>query len=482
MKRISTLLLSAALAFGAMGAAEAVELKASGYFDFAFGHVDSETFKDSNAGKGEDTFMAKQRVRTQFNFIASENLQGVVMFEIGDHYWGQSDVHGSNGARLDADGVNMETKRAYMDWTIPNTDTSVRMGIQGLALPTATGFGNPVFNADVAGIVTTTKASEMVDVTAFWLRPFDQASNDNDINDVNGNPLNNAADEMDMFGLVVPVKGDGWKVTPWAMYANIGNASGYYGYILPNAVGASKPITRIGNEGDSTGAWWLGTALNFQIIDNLTFATDIMYGKLNSVDIGGSNLGNNDLEASGWWMDAALNYKIEDFGTAGLFGWYSTGDSKDDGNELGRMPVVGVDGAVSFTSFGFAGSSNAFGTDNIVSSTATGTWGIGVKMADMSFVENLSHTLRFAYYEGTNNKNSSLASSVHAGAFKSDPTYLTTRDSAFEVNFDHKYQIYENLSAHLDLGYVALDMGKRNGVDNAPDDAWKAQVLFRYAF
>ena len=104
-----------------------------------------------------------------------------------------------------------------------------------------------------------------------------------------------------------------------------------------------------------------------------------------------------------------------------------------------------------------------------------------MQLADVSFIEDLSHTLRFAYYEGTNNKNSS-SPLIGNGGFHDDEWYLTTRDSAFEVNFDHKYQIYENLSAHLDLGYVALDMGKRNGVDNAPDDAWKAQVLFRYAF
>ena len=467
MKRISTLLLSAAMAFGAVGAAQAIDLKASGTWDFAFGYAESSFDRD---GSSEDTFKARQRIRPQFNFIASESLQGVLMFEIGTMEWGQGDngPGTTGGARLDADGVNIETKRAYMDWIIPNTDVAVRMGIQGLALPSATGYGNPVFNADVAGIVSTAKISDMVDITGFWIRPFDATSNDRNLS------VNNAADEVDAFGLVVPIKGEGWKVTPWGMYANIGNASGLYEYMSNDSIAGV-------NDSETTGAWWLGTGLEFQIIDNLTFATDVMYGKLNSVDIGQGQ----DLEASGWWLDAALNYQIENFGTAGLFGWYATGDSKDDGYELGRMPVIGTDGGTAFTSFGFPGSAG-IGADTAVSNTATGTWGIGVQLADVSFIEDLSHTLRFAYYEGTNNRNSSspLITTTGNKGFHDDNWYLTTRDSAFEVNFDHKYQIYENLAAYLELGYINLDLGNStaNSSNGAPDDAWKAQVLFQYKF
>lgn len=472
MKRISTLLLSAAMAFGAVGAAQAVDLKAAGVWDFAFGHADASF--DRHA-EGTDTFKARQRIRPQFNFIASETLQGVLMFEIGTMEWGRPNTNTGNpgfgGAALDADGVNIKTKRAYMDWVVPNTDMAVRMGIQGLALPSATGYGNPVFNADVAGIVTSAKINDMVDVTGFWVRPFDQYSTD-------GTGVNqNRADEMDAFGLVIPVKGEGWKVSPWGMYSHIGNASGFYDYMANNYSGTSLVTDRFSK---GANAWWLGTGLEFQIIDNLTFAADAMYGRLHSVDIGATTGG--DLKASGWWADAALKYQIENFGTAGLFGWYATGDGKNDGNKLGRMPVVGTDGGTAFTSFGFPGSAG-IGSDTNVSNTGTGTWGIGVQMADMTFIENLSHTLRFAYYEGTNNRNSS-SPLINTGGFNGDTWYLTTRDSAFEVNFDHKYQIYENLAAYLELGYINLDLKNTtaNNKNNAPDDAWKAQVLFQYKF
>ncbi len=36
--------------------------------------------------------------------------------------------------------------------------------------------------------------------------------------------------------------------------------------------------------------------------------------------------------------------------------------------------------------------------------------------------------------------------------------FLTDEDSAWEVNFDHTYQIYENLTFILEMGYIRLDL------------------------
>ena len=111
MKRISTLLLSAAMLFGAVGAAQAVDIKAKGQFEFAFGWGKNLAGnKGFNSGSAHQDFIARQRVRTQINFIASEALQGVLMFEIGDTDWGRTKSGNqgpSSGGALDADGVNV---------------------------------------------------------------------------------------------------------------------------------------------------------------------------------------------------------------------------------------------------------------------------------------------------------------------------------------------------------------------------------------
>ncbi len=483
MRRISTLVLAGALLLGSFSAAQAADVKIKGAWDFEFGFADNVNYETghSKGSRDNDIFSARQRVRTQVNFIANENLQGVLAFEIGTLTWGQSNgnVGRSSGGALDGDGVNIETKRAYLDWMVPNTDLSIRMGLQGLALPMATGYYNPVFSADVAAIVANYKFSEMVSLTSFWARPFDEYDNDS-----NG-AARHLADEMDMFGLVLPISGNGWNVTPWGMVANIGNASGLYNYIQDaNDKDGKRTLGLTGNE--HAIAWWAGTGFKLDLYDPLTFGIDVIYGDMHKNEVSGPMdhaLSNSEgVGTRGWFIASNLNYKL-DWATPGLFGWWSSGDSANAAHtgQYGRLPTVGTDDGFAPTSFGFPGS-NGIANDSAISLTATGTWGVGAQLADMSFIEDLEHTLRVAFYQGTNHKDA-VANGANNAAWSFESVYMTTEDNAIEVNFDHKYQIYENLAAYLELGYIHLDMSNRVwGSDAYNDNLWKAQVLFQYKF
>ena len=124
------------------GPAHALEVRVKGQWDFAYGWVGNMVFKDSinrsdvysrtRSDRDDDNFQATQRLRTQIDFIASESLRGVLMFEIQTDWGRDGDyrryenndrqyvlVSGTEGGRLDADGVNIRTKRAYIDWLIP---------------------------------------------------------------------------------------------------------------------------------------------------------------------------------------------------------------------------------------------------------------------------------------------------------------------------------------------------------------------------
>ncbi len=479
MKRITTLLLALVMCLGSVATARAVDVKASGTWDFAYSWIENSSFRSSsNGGQNDDVFGAYQRFRTQVNFIASERLQGVLAFEIGTLRWGSADYDGAKGGALDADGVNVETRRAYLDWMIPNTDATVRMGIQGVSLPFATELGcNPVFSADVAGIVVSSPITDMLGVTAFWLRPFDAYGTDpND---------RHYDDETDLFGLTLPVTGEGWSVTPWAMYGNVGATSGFYDYLFFNDGGITNQI-----ENENAAAWWAGVAFKLDVLDPLTFSLDAMYGHLDRANVSGvSGLNfpteSDNMGIKGWFVASALDYKLS-WATPGIFGWYSSGDDADaykDG-KLGRLPVVGTDDGFGPTSFGFPGSMGPVG-DSYVSVSGTGTWGVGARLADISFIENLSHTLRVTYYQGTNNVESAKYMRQNERLnFVCDAFYLSTSDHAWEVNFDHTYQIYENLAAYLELGYIDLSLDKGVWGDDArdTDDAWKAQVGFQYSF
>ena len=289
-------------------------------------------------------------------------------------------------------------------------------------------------------------------------------------------------DEVDMFGLVLPVTGDGWSVTPWGVFANVGNASGLYEYLEGYGFGAGPSVPQIADyeQNDSATAWWAGGAFNLSMFNPLTFGLDVMYGDLGRNEFRDTSGNSFDIETQSWFLDAKLDYKL-DWATPGVFGWWSSGDKADDvrDGKYGRIPVVGVDDGFAPTSFGGPGS--IYGVDTAVSETMVGTWGVGIQLADLSFIPDLSHTLRVAYYRGTNEAD--VARDGRQAGLSGENIYMTDKDSAWEIDFDHTYQIYENLSAYLELGYIRLDMDEDVwGSDSYADNAFRGQVGFQYSF
>ena len=228
MKKLATLLLAAGIVLGGFAGAQAIDFKANGEWIFEFTYTDGLRFARDNRAlgnaprgqrsgntNGADNFEAIQRVRLQLDAVASESLSGQVYIEIGNSTWGRANQGGAMGA----DGIIIEIKRAYLDWIVPNTDLRVRMGIQGLSLPSFT-FGSGVFNSDVAGISTNWKFNDNVALTAFWIRPY----NDNYAGSTVVGSRQHAGymDNTDAFGLVLPLSFDGFKITPWAVLGFIG--------------------------------------------------------------------------------------------------------------------------------------------------------------------------------------------------------------------------------------------------------------------
>ena len=161
MKRFVTLILAAGLVFGAASGAKAVDIKASGYWDFALDWHRSSFDKDNTS----DRFSGIQRLRTQIDIIASESLKGVVFFEIGKTNWGRGDQGGSLGT----DGYTVKVRYSYIDWAVPDTDLKVRMGLQPYLLPNFVA-GSTILDGDGAGVTTSYDFNENVGATLFWLR------------------------------------------------------------------------------------------------------------------------------------------------------------------------------------------------------------------------------------------------------------------------------------------------------------------------
>ena len=508
MKKLMTLALAAGMLFGAATGASAIDFKAKGQwlFGFAAANTDLTTKKNNQKSDQGDDFSAIQRIRMQLDAVASESLSGTLYFEIGNQNWGKN----SQGGALGADGTDViKVKRAYLDWLVPNTDLKFRMGLQGVALPNKAG-GSAVMDTDVAGVTASYTFNENVALTALWARPF----NDNYTQTVGGRTdkydYNNYLDNMDLFSLMLDLKFDGVQATPWVMYGmagrnawdainggqfNDGNPAATMNPYISGfdlATGYYNPSSNLYGS-----MFWAGLPVGITLWDPLNIEFDINYGYVESygrTDVtkhytNWSTTRRAKLQREGWLAKALVEYKM-DWGVPGVFGWYASGDDGNVKNGSERMPSIAPMG--NFTSF--MGDGNLGWWLNDYNTSYAGTWGIGLQIRDMSFMEDLKHTFRVAYWGGTNSpsmvKYMNSAYAWDNGTV--DGPYLTTNDGLLEFNLVNTYQIYENLQLNLELGYVVnmIDQDTwKHTCESATwanqfskQDMWKAQLVFAYSF
>lgn len=481
MKRLFALAVAMVFTFGAFSPAAAVEVRVSGMWEIGIGWAANTNFTKTGQGDHIDPFGAAQQIRPLFEFVASETLRGVLEFQIGPSIWGSNED--GSGAALDADQSDViAVRRSYLDWN-PIENLNLRFGVQGVALPSAT-FGSPILETEVAGIVANYRFNDTVSLTGFWLRPFDNGWSTEDEGA-------NRNDEMDIFGFSLPVKVEGFSITPWAMYARNGNASNYWGY-LADYNGNDYMAERFEENHikGSSNLWWAGAAVELDMFDPVSVKFDGMYGSSTSSGDRGQAP-----EYSGFLLAALVEYNSEAWwGTPGILGWYASGDGSNDlkNENYGRMPILSTDRAgFAPTSYGFAGSMGCM-QDVLLSSSGVGTWGIGVQLDGISFLDAVSHTLRVTYIGGTNDPNM-IKQSRKRGiderlgtqlSMMGDTAYLTRDDYALEFNLVSTWEATENFTLYLETHYInlELDSGTWGSANAKTTDAWKVQLLFEYAF
>lgn len=509
MKRVVVLLLAAGMLCALPVGSSAIDFTAKGRWAYNFNYGQNGNFTSGGKRTGfsstEDEFEAAQQVRLQLDAAASERLSGTVQIELGGYNRGMGQYWGSNasGGALGADGDWVKIKGAYLDWMLPQADLKVRMGIQPIQLPDFIN-NSQVLADDAAGITASYAVTENVGLTAFWVRVL----NDNSTSATNRNP--GYMDNLDAVGLTVPLTFDGLSLTPWGLYAGIGPAinydnvneaqiSRYNSYaagsglragllpLLPPKGGAhaDRRLSEYGN------AVWAGLPGQVTAFEPFRISWDAVYGSV--------QYDNSSLNRSGWLASLLLEYKLE-WSVPGIYGWYTSGDDDDLGNGSERMPSIHPNNPNGFSEFAFHGDP-IMGRDSLLGKSMAGTWGVGARLKDMSFVENLSHTLRVNYIGGTNDPGvlkklhsatgSWMAPNDNAGYAGREGLYLTRNDGLLEVGLSNKYKMYENFTIYSSLYYDALFLDKSdsvwghscmNGENDRTADAWNASVTFVYQF
>ncbi|MDR1857757.1 MAG: outer membrane homotrimeric porin [Desulfovibrio sp.] len=525
MRRLSVLLLAAGLLLGSWSNAHAVDVSAKGEWNVSFDYGQNGKFTSGETtgwGRGgEDEFEAKQRFRTQIDAASSEALSGTLFFEIGSSLWGKATSDGRNysrgGAALGADSTSViKLRRAYIDWMVPYTDLQVRMGIQGMEFPSYT-TGGMVFNDDVAGIATTYTFTDNVGISVLWARPY------NDNNDggyyANTYKAQGYQDNFDVFALLIPLSFDGVKVTPWGAYATIGpywdNNSCWiarnpekeptsYRYTAAGISPVGGPRHKDGtskyardvdmrNSLHANGdAFWAGLTGEVTLFDPFRIAWDFNYGSIQWHDDGSRN-------RSGWLASLLMEYKT-DFVTPGIYGWYGSGDDSNPANGSERMPYISVANTNNgFSDFAANGAPWDHSREGLLTANWNGTWGVGLRFKNISFVEDLKHTLYVNYIGGTNSPAMAKKVFLQNGYASNDatiegkdPLYLTTLDSALEFGLRNQYQIYENLQLYVEGAYIMTMLSKNKKVwgrtnmngkgEDTVNDPWNVNMTLVYSF
>jgi len=457
MKRIALAILAIAFVLGSVAPSFAVEMNARGSWRAAASWYDFSG-ENSDYGNGE-TFRARERARVWFDFIANENLKAVLGLEIGDVTWG------NDAGALGTDGKAIEVKHAYIDFNLPNTNVNIKAGLQPIYIPG--NLGSFILDDDAAALMVSAPINDMVSVAAGWIRSYDLEDTSVGIYDTDEVDDDNSTsgDEVDTLALLVPVNGDGFSVTPYFLYTMIGqNTVGELPMYADALEGVIKDFKNNGNDvtvkvGDDATMWHAGFNAKIDMFDPFVVMTDFAYG---SLALEGTT---NDIDVKGFWFDLAVDYKM-DFMTPELFFLYTSGAGDDD-DEISVFPYISGD--LNFSSFVFDGS--AFGEADLYDDPSSlPMWAIGLKLKDISFVEDLSHTFTIYYAQGTSDKDG-----WYGDTFAED-------DSLIEVNFDSKYQIYDELAAYLELGYYTFDWDDSSAHSGDVEDGYKATLGIKYDF
>ena len=455
--------------------ANAATIKATGSWQ-----IDATWFSQNDLENQtkDNTFSIGQRMRTKFEFIANENLKGVLETQIGTNSWGNGLYQVSAGrtpnttatGSLNAGGGNIILRKGYLDFKWPGTAVNFLVGYQSLSLPSAVGGGSAILDDHVAGAAVVVPVNANIALVAGYARPLD----------------------ANTYGATASRQGTGTQADDAFLFANLSyggiKLSPFFNYAYAGKQVAGNLVNGMAipnlDLNDGARGYWGGVAFTMTTFEPFKVMADFNYGSANANYNGGA--GHIDWKRSGWLFDMAIDYTGLSMMTPELLFAYTSGENSNI-QKSERMPMLSAENYALGSFFMQGGDSLAASYNG--PNTAMGFWALGVSLKDIKLIDKLSHTFNVIYFKGTNSKTwlqNIAAAGLGAGLYGRT---LTEKDSLVEVDLNSKYQIYEELSLALELGYLSTSFDKSlwSGVTGLPTsklskDAYKANVMLNYSF
>ncbi|MEF3697338.1 outer membrane homotrimeric porin [Desulfolutivibrio sp.] len=422
----------------------------------------------------EDTLQIYQRFRIRTDFITSDDLKFRLGFMVTDTAWGTGTY------TADAAQVSIQVYQAYLQFKWPDTKIQFTVGLQPLSLPQSPVFYDSVVLASkketksTAGIVITAPLIEdTLALNLGFIRRTDAGAFDA--------TTTQAADELDLYFLTLPITLDGFDITPWAMAGVIGQGASLSSSVRAGLRSGGSYLTPTGYQDSQNLGLWAGASVVIDALDPIVFQADAIYGQTAMGDAARNR-------RHGSFFDAAVQYTGLSFVTPEIGVWWSSGEDSDLTNGSERIPVISPN-------FGMANSflfpcNQDFSNDNM-GIDVTGSMGATLAFENLSFFEKLSHIISLTAMTGTSSPRGmrlAVAASGGNGNYLTMGKTLAEGEWLLGLTFDSKYMIYENLALTLETGWANLS-GAKASIWNTPrnytrmiNDAWKVALGFKYTF
>ncbi len=419
MKKFTVLMLAAIFMMASAVVACAAKLEVKGSWRVVSEYLDNKIDKDNGGviAKKADQHNIKSRARAAFHFVASENLKAVTELQFFNGNWGQEATTTNPTDNTPGKKTKVEATKAYIDFNLPQSGIKVQTGFVPFAVPSATEVFTP-YDETAGGFVVAAPLNDMMSLDLAWMRLLQNKA------------ATTGSNDKDLFFAGLKVATDAYEITPWLLFANYQE---------------NVKVGTIENQ--------MIVALSGKVnMDALTVATDIYFGKNKGKDAeDGSNFGG--IVSASMAMDMM---------TPEVYVGYFGGNKQGKNN---TMPLIAAD--VTKTTLLFDDS--ALGAGNILddnygangSAALASSLFFGVGLNDMSFIENLSHSANILYLKGNTEK---------------AVTGWNEDCSAYTVDFNTKYQIYEQLALIAEIGLAHVEADKKK------NDLFGTTVGLKYSF
>jgi hypothetical protein len=175
----------------AMAPAFAAELRVTGFIDNVFPRWEKNfSNADNDTTRNDNSFFGRARNRTFFNFIASDDLRGVLALEIDQGYGGQASGRVSGdcpeasaafpfqncGFDNGIDNLVLELKQLYVDFRVPQLPIGNRWRLGGVPFNVTPLHSPTLYTMDAGGGDVRFDFTEQVSVMLYYV----QLEEDND--------------------------------------------------------------------------------------------------------------------------------------------------------------------------------------------------------------------------------------------------------------------------------------------------------------